>query len=241
MEERLHKVLAEAGLGSRRKCEELIKAGKIMVDGAAVTELGIKIDPTRHKIRYAGQPVKTEKKYYFIINKPRGYICANADRAGRRLVIDLFRNVPARLYTVGRLDADSEGLVIVTNDGALCNLLTHPRYGVTKTYQVVVRGYLENIALDKLRKGVWLAEGKTRPVEVRLIKHSRDISILELTLREGKKHEVKRILARLGYKVKLLRRIRIGRLHLGGLKSGQYQPISGEMIQKLCLPEEIQD
>lgn len=238
MEERLHKILAEAGVGSRRKCEELIQEGKITVDGEVVKKLGLQIDATRHRICYTGKVIKPERKFYFILNKPRRYISANYDPDRRRLVVDLFRNIPCRLYTVGRLDADSEGLVIVTNDGELCNLLTHPRYGVTKTYQVVVRGYIEQEALEKARKGIWLSEGKTAPASLRLIKRSRNLSIVEITLKEGKKREVRRIFARLGHPVTRLCRIRIGKLYLAGLKTGEYREVSKEMIQKLCLQTE---
>jgi pseudouridine synthase len=233
MEQRLHKVLALAGVASRRKCEDLILQGVIDVNGRTIRELGFKVDIEKDKIYYKGQPVKTEKKVYFILNKPKGYVCANFDPERRKLVIDLFRHLPYRLYTVGRLDAESEGLLIVTNDGELCNQLSHPRYEVPKTYWVNVKGYLEPKTLEKIMKGVWLSEGKTAPVKIKIIKRARDFSVLLITLKEGKKREVRRIFAKFGHKVKSLVRIKIGNLSLGNLAIGQFKQVQYDFIKDL--------
>jgi pseudouridine synthase len=235
MEQRLHKILALAGISSRRKAEELIKEGLIQVNGKIIRGLGVKVNPDTDKIYYAGRLIKPEKKVYFLLNKPKGYLCTNYDPQGRRLVTDLFRNLPYRLYTVGRLDAESEGLVILTNDGELCNKLTHPRYEVPKTYQIVVDSYLTPEVLEKVQKGVWLSEGKTAPTRIRIIKRARNFTLLGITLKEGKKREIRRIFAKFGYKVKSLVRSKIGKLTLDNLKPGQSRQINQEVIENLVI------
>lgn len=235
MEQRLHKILALAGISSRRKAEELIKQGLIQVNGRIIRGIGIKVNPDTDKIYYAGRLIKPEKKVYFLLNKPKGYLCTNSDPQGRRLVTDLFRHFPYRLYTVGRLDAESEGLVILTNDGELCNQLTHPRYEVPKTYQVVVSGYLTPEVLEKVHKGVWLSEGKTAPTRIHIVKRARNLTVLVITLKEGKKREIRRIFAKFGYKVKSLVRSKIGRLTLGDIKPGQYRQVNRDLIENLAI------
>lgn len=235
MDQRLHKVLANAGISSRRKAEELIKQGLIQVNGKIIRVIGLKVNPDTDKIYYAGKLIKPENKIYFILNKPKGYLCTNYDPQGRRLVTDLFRQFPYRLYTIGRLDADSEGLVILTNDGELCNKLTHPRYEVPKTYEVMVDSYLTPVVLEKVQKGVWLSEGKTAPTRIRIIKRARNFTVLEITLKEGKKREIRRIFAKFGYKVKSLVRSKIGKLTLGNLKPGQYRQVSQDLIENLAI------
>jgi len=231
--ERLHKFLAEAGVGSRRQCEEYIQTGRVSVDGRIVTELGLKVDPGRARIEFDGNPVRVERKIYFLFNKPRGVVCSNRDPRGRPRVVDYFARVQQRVFPVGRLDVDSEGLIIVTNDGTLCNLLTHPRYEVPKTYLAKVRGRLAGPAVEKLQKGVWLAEGKTQPAKVRILKRSVQSSALEITLKEGKNREVRRVLARVGYPVSFLQRTQIGRMFLGALKPGQHRPVTREQLLRM--------
>lgn len=236
MLERLHKVLAHAGVGSRRRCEEIITEGRVRVNEAVVREMGVKVDPQRDKIYYNGKLIKPEKMVYFLVNKPAGYLCSNYDRERRPLVIDLFRHLPLRLYTVGRLDADSEGLVIVTNDGELCHQLTHPRYEVPKTYTVRLRGFVSDNIIDKVKRGVWLAEGKTAPARVMVIKRARDFTLLEMVLKEGKKREIRRAFARFGCKVTSLVRTKIGRLTLGNLSTGKFRAVGRELILKMTNP-----
>ncbi|MEK7449024.1 MAG: pseudouridine synthase [Planctomycetota bacterium] len=233
MLERLHKILAGAGYGSRRQCEKFISEGRVRVDDKIITERGTKIDPSKNKIYFNNQLIKPGKKVYYLLNKPKGYVCTNDDPEGRRRVIDLLPDKNLRLYTVGRIDLDSSGLILVTNDGELCNLLTHPRYQVPKTYWVMIKGALSPQALTRLQKGVWLSEGKTNPVRLRIIKKTYQDTTLELTLREGKNREVRRILAQVGCPVKELKRISIGPLKLGPLKPGQYRPLNQREIQNL--------
>jgi pseudouridine synthase len=209
-QERLHKVLAEAGIGSRRRCEELILEHRVLVDGRVVKELGLKVDPERAEIVCNGVPVRSERKIYLVLNKPRGVVCTHQDPAGRPRVVDLLARVQQRVFPVGRLDVESEGLLIVTNDGALCNQLTHPRYEVPKSYSVIVKGRLDGPELEKVQKGIWLSDGKPQPARVRVLKRARASTALEITLKEGKNREVRRIFARVGRPVSFLRRTRIG-------------------------------
>lgn len=228
--ERLHKLLAHAGFGSRRACEELVLSGRVTVDGVVVRTLGSAADLATQEVRCDGEVVRTEPKVYFLLNKPRGYVCTNDDPQGRPRVIDLLRGVCQRIYTVGRLDEDSDGLIVVSNDGELTNLLTHPRYGVAKTYRVVVKGYVSGEQLERIQKGVWLAEGRTSPLRVKVHKRSRDMTAMDVTLREGMNREVRRIFARIGHPVRSLTRIRIGGLVLGSLGAGEFRAISREQV-----------
>src|SRR5437870_3416567 len=189
MEERLHKILAHAGVGSRRKCEELIAAGRVSVDGQAVRELGRKLEGDQHEIRVDGEPIHTERPVYWLVNKPRGYLCTNYDPARRPLAIDLVPHVSQRVYTVGRLDEDSEGLLLLTNDGDLANHLMHPRFGVEKTYQVQVAGVPLAEDLGQLLKGVWLSEGHVRAKQVKREKKQGGSTWLRIVLNEGKNRE----------------------------------------------------
>src|SRR5712692_2785368 len=168
--ERLNKLLAHAGVASRRQCEALIKAGRVIVDGQVVRELGTKVDSTKQRITVDGQPVRAERSVYWLVHKPRGYLCTNRDPARRPLAIDLVPQVSQRVYTVGRLDEDSEGLLLLTNDGDLANRLMHPRFGVEKTYQVQVAGVPTPENLSQLLKGVWLSDGHVRAQRVKRLK-----------------------------------------------------------------------
>src|SRR5580692_2026529 len=156
--ERLNKYLAHAGVGSRRHCDDMILHGRVSVDGQRVRELGTRIDETKQEVLVDGQPLKSERLVYWLVNKPRGYLCTNSDPAGRPRAIDLVPHVAQRVYTVGRLDEDSEGLLLLTNDGDLANRLMHPRFGVIKTYLVQVAGKPTRDDLQKLLKGVYLSE-----------------------------------------------------------------------------------
>ncbi|MGR3176539.1 MAG: pseudouridine synthase, partial [Candidatus Anammoxibacter sp.] len=230
----MQKILAEAGFGSRRKCEELITKRKVEVDGEYVTSLGTSVDPKACKISCDGVSVKTEKKVYFLLNKPKGYICTNSDELGRPKAVDLFYNIAQRLYTVGRLDADTEGLIIVTNDGFIANKLAHPRFGITKTYMIEVQGRISTESLNLIRKGVWLAEGKLGDVIIRNIRKANKRSSFEMVLHEGKNREIRRMLAKVGHKVNLLRRISIGPIRLDPkIKVGTYKKIAKEKIYGL--------
>jgi 23S rRNA pseudouridine2605 synthase len=229
---RLQKLLAEAGFGSRRECERFIAGGQVTVDRKVVTEMGCLVDPHHQEIYCKGVPVRIEPKVYYLLNKPKGYVCTNRDELGRPRAIDLLPGLAQRVYCVGRLDADSEGLIVLTNDGELTNLLTHPRYGVAKTYLVEINARIRPEDLEKLRKGVWLSGGKTAPAIVKVLRRGSNNTWLEITLKEGRNREVRRILARLGYKVRILRRIRIGWLEDLRLKTGRFRRLtSGEVTR----------
>jgi 23S rRNA pseudouridine2605 synthase len=229
----LQKVLAAAGLGSRRQCEELITAGRVEVDRRVVAELGAKADPQTQQIRVDGVPLTKPKLVYYAVNKPAGILSTNRDPSGRPRVIDLLPRSDARLFTIGRLDLHSDGLILATNDGELANRLTHPRYGVRKTYRVVVAGRPDRTTLAKLTKGVHLAEGVARAERVEVKSFHKESTLLEMILREGKNREIRRILARLGHKVERLTRIAVGPVRLGTLPSGAARPLTHDEIAAL--------
>jgi 23S rRNA pseudouridine2605 synthase len=231
--QRLQKILAAAGIGSRRQCEELIKMGRVEVDKKVVTELGFKADPFRQKICVDGVPIKLEPPVYYAVYKPDGVVCTNRDPAGRTRVIDLVPESERRLFTVGRLDLHSEGLILVTNDGALAERLTHPRYGVPKTYLVQVAGEPTREVLLKLQKGVHLAEGIARVAKIRIRRKHKKSTILEMVLNEGRNREIRRIMARVGHKVYRLKRIAVGPIRLGKMKPGEARRLTPEEVAAL--------
>jgi 23S rRNA pseudouridine2605 synthase len=231
--ERLHKVLAHAGFGSRRKCEQMIRDGLVQVDGKTVTEMGIKVDPGQNKIKCDGRYLRAERKVVLLLNKPRRIICTTQDEHGRKTVNDLMHGVRERVYPVGRLDSASQGMVVMTNDGDLTNRLTHPRYGVSRTYHVVVQGEVTPETVEKMSRGVWLAEGKTGPIQVAIKKRDHGMTILEATIHEGMNREVRRVFAKYGFKVKHLKRVKIGQLMLGQLPEGRYRALTPKEIEML--------
>jgi 23S rRNA pseudouridine2605 synthase len=231
--ERLNKLLAHAGVGSRRKVETLINAGRVAIDGHIVRELGTKVEPGKHRISVDGQPVRLERHVYWLVNKPRGYICSNHDPARRPLAIDLVPQVNQRVYTVGRLDESSEGLLLLTNDGELANRLMHPRFGVDKTYQVQVAGDPTPDDLKQLLKGVWLSDGHVRAKRIKREKKQGGSTWVKIVLNEGKNREIRRMLAKLGHKVLRLRRIAIGPVTLGGLLTGKARRLTGPELAAL--------
>jgi 23S rRNA pseudouridine2605 synthase len=231
--ERLNKLLAHAGLGSRRHCEDLITAGRVSVDGETVRDLGTKVDPAVQRVAVDGQPLRLERHVYWLVNKPRGYLCTNYDPARRPRVIDLVPHVSQRVYTVGRLDEESEGLVLLTNDGDLAHRLLHPRFGVEKTYLVQVAGRPTREDVQQLLKGVWLSDGHVRARHVKRVRQQGASTWLEIVLTEGKNREIRRMLARLGHKVLQLRRVGFGPIPLGRLRSGKSRPLMGRELAAL--------
>lgn len=225
--------MAAAGIGSRRRCEELILAGRVEVDRKVVRKLGTKVDAESQEVRVDGTPLEAARRIYFLVNKPVGVVSTNFDPSGRRRVIDLLPPIKERLFTVGRLDRTSEGLMIVTNDGALANQLAHPRYGVRKTYHALVAGVPGLEVLASLRKGVHLAEGVARVVSVKVRREMKQSALLELVLAEGRNREVRRILAKVGHKVLKLKRVAIGDLRLKELPPGEFRPLRREELQAL--------
>jgi|LakMenEpi03Aug12_release.lakeMendotaPanAssembly.Ray.scaffolds.fasta_scaffold132119_3 23S rRNA pseudouridine2605 synthase len=230
--ERLQKVLASAGLGSRRACEELITTGRVEVDRQVVTQLGTRVDPEAQDIRVDGERLPRTKRVVFVLNKPVGVVTTNFDPSGRPRVVDL---VPGdhRLFAVGRLDRMSEGLILLTNDGGLANLLAHPRYGVEKKYHVQVAGVPTEDLLDKLRRGIRLAEGEVHAKRVAIRSQHKQSAVLEMVLDEGKNREIRRMLARLGHKVHQLKRVAVGRLSLGNLLPGQWRQLAWSEVEEL--------
>lgn len=230
--ERLNKVLAAAGVGSRRYCDELIRQGRVTVDGAPVADLGQKVMPEQ-KLAVDGRPIERQRLVYWVVNKPRGYLSTNYDPAGRPRVIDLMLHVPERVYTVGRLDEASEGLMLLTNDGELAQRLTHPRFGIEKTYHVQVAGSPSWSDLHQLQKGIWLSAGRARARRARRIGKRGQSTFLEIVLAEGKNREIRRLLAKLGHKVMRLKRVAIGPVRLSHLKSGKARRLSLPELKEL--------
>lgn len=230
---RLNHFLAKAGVCSRRMADELIEAGRVEVNGEPVTELGVRIDPATDDVRFDGSRLQAEKAVYVLINKPKGVVCTNARHEQKKRVVDLLPTIRGRIFTVGRLDMDSEGLLLVTNDGAFAQEMTHPRYGVPKLYSVVVRGRVEDAALDKARGGVWLSEGPTGGMQLKIDRLTKERTYLKVTLREGKNREIRRVFAKLGHPVVSLKRVRIGPLNLHGLGDGDWRFLGLEEVAQL--------
>ena len=232
-DERLQKVLAAAGIASRRECEQLITEGRVEVDGQVVSELGKRVDRQRQEIRVDGEPLPRPRLQYFAVHKPAGVVSTARDPAGRPRVIDLLPPGVGRMFNVGRLDLASEGLIIVTNDGELANQLTHPRHGVEKIYEVQVAGHPEPDVLAQVKRGVHLAEGFVHAVDVRVKDRKKGSTLLEMVLDEGRNREIRRLLARLGHKVQRLTRIAVGPIRLGVMPRGAVRPLTREEVQKL--------
>ena len=259
MEERLQKFLARAGVASRRKAEDLIAAGRVSVNGIVVKRMGLKVDPASDEVRVdtvvvrgapvagipaaplegaaAGPPARRRgpdpRAVYLMMNKPAGFLCTVSDDRGRRTVMEILPGIRQRVFPVGRLDEDSEGLLLLTNDGELTNLLTHPRYGIPKTYDLRIRGEITPEAVEHVERGVWLSEGRTGPAHMRIRRRGRDISHVEVTLREGRNRELRRIFARLRHPVLSLRRVSLGPLEIGDLRPGQVRRLSPGEVRAL--------
>ncbi len=229
--ERVQKILAAAGFGSRRTCEKFIEAGRVRVNGKLV-KLGDKADPEHDRVTLDGQPVRIEKPLYFMVNKPRGVVSSLEPQGERKTVRDLVP-VAGRLYPVGRLDLDSEGLVLMTNDGELTHRLTHPRYGHEKEYQVHVDGHPKEEQLQTWRRGVVLDGEWTASAGVRIIRKSAAGTWLRVTMHEGKKHQIRLTAESLGLRVKRLVRVRMGPLKIGGLKPGEWRALSDQEVKAL--------
>lgn len=225
--------MAAAGVGSRRHCEELIRAGRVEVDRRVVRELGTKVDPDGQEIRVDGTVLARARRVYYLVNKPVGVVSTNFDPSGRPRVVDLLPEMPERLFTVGRLDLSSEGLMLVTNDGELANQLAHPRYGVEKTYHVLVAGTADFDVLAKLRQGMHLAEGVARVVSARVRTSFKQSTLVEIVLAEGRNREIRRLLAKVGHKVLRLKRVALGPVRLGDLPPGHFRPLRNDELKLL--------
>jgi 23S rRNA pseudouridine2605 synthase len=224
-EQRLQKVLAAAGIDSRRNCEELIISGVVRVNRKVVDELPAFVDPDNDIITVHGKRIQAARKIYFLLNKPKGVICTNSDPQGRKKAIDIIR-CPERIFCVGRLDVETTGIILLSNDSELANKLTHPRYGLPKTYAVGVKGMITGEQIEKLKKGIWLAEGKTGRAAVKILKRGHRESLIEVTIRQGLNRQVRRMLAKVGLPVKSLKRTRFGKLTSRGLGAGKYRTLT---------------
>jgi len=230
--ERINKFLAHAGLGSRRHCEGLVLSGRVKVDGKLIRDLATKIE-TGQAVTVDGRPIAAEAFVYWAVHKPTGYLCTNRDPGGRPRAVDLIPEVIERVYTVGRLDDDSEGLLLLTNDGELANRLTHPRYGIEKTYHVQVAGLPTREDQRALIDGVWISDGHVKAKSVHRLKVQGQSAWLEIVLAEGKNREIRRMLAKLNHKVVRLIRVGLGPLQVGKLKSGQSRELTSREVNQL--------
>ncbi len=235
MKERLQKVLSHAGVCSRRKAEELITKGQVRVNGRVVRELGSEADPMRDTIEVMGEVIRRERPKYFLFYKPDRVITSLSDPEGRRTVADYFRNVRERVFPVGRLDYHSEGAILMTNDGELDNLLTHPRYQVNKVYEVTVRGRFSPKAAEKMAKGVKIDTGITAPCEIEILEYNKEKNKtkVRMTLHEGKNREIRKMMEVFHHMVFELVRVQYAFLTLNGLKRGEYRKLTREEVKKL--------
>ena len=233
---RLQKIISQAGLASRRTAEKLMAEGRVTVNGSTVHEMGTKADPARDDIRIDGRRIKSaERLRYILLYKPAGYVTTRSDPQRRRTVIDLLHGVKEYVYPVGRLDYDTQGLLLLTNDGDLAARLTHPRHEVDRTYEAQVAGMPNEEAIDRLRRGIPLDGRRTMPAEILLLNKGRrdQTGVLLITIREGRNRQVRRMLEAVGHPVQSLRRIRFGPLTLRGLKSGQWRELRADEVEKL--------
>lgn len=242
---RLQKVIADSGLSSRRKAEELILQGRVTVNGAIVRELGTKVNPEKDHVKVDGRHLKPQPPQVFVmLNKPKGFMCTMSDPEGRPTIADLLDGVKARVFPVGRLDFDSEGLMLLTNHGELAQALLHPRFHVPKTYLVKVKGVLTEDQIERLEQGVRLADGMTSPATVKKVRKAEANSWIELTIHEGRKHQVKRMCETVGHPVIRLVRVRMGPLALHGLELGQYRYLTdreANALRDVLKQSQVQD
>ncbi|MED3571804.1 23S rRNA pseudouridine(2605) synthase RluB [Cytobacillus praedii] len=232
--ERLQKVIAHAGFASRRKAEELIKEGHVRVNGKTVKELGIKVSSS-DRVEVNGIPVEREEPVYFLLYKPRGVISSVTDDKGRKVVTDYFQQIKQRIYPVGRLDFDTSGLLLLTNDGEFANLLMHPKNEIEKVYVAKVKGIPSREKMRSLEKGVRLEDGKTAPAQTKVlsIDKKKQTAIIELTIHEGRNRQVRRMLEAIGHPVIKLKRERYGFLTLQGLKAGEARELTAHEVKQL--------
>ncbi len=233
-EVRLQKVIAQAGVASRRKAEAMIAEGRVSVNGRTVRELGVRVDPQRDHVKVDGRHLKpSPPPVYLILHKPKGYVSSLNDPAGRPTISDLLAGVRLRVFPVGRLDFESEGLMLLTNHGEMAERLLHPRYHVPKTYLTKVKGVLSREKIAVLERGIGLEEGQTKPATVKKMGIATENSWLEITISEGRKHQIRRMLEAVGHPVLKLKRVRFGPLALGGLPPGRYRYLTDQEANAL--------
>lgn len=230
MEERLQKYMSSCGVASRRKCEEIILAGKVKVNGILVNEVGVKVNPLKDIVEYDGQIIrKEENKVYIMLNKPEGYISSVKDEKGRATILDIVK-VKERIYPIGRLDYDSSGLLLLTNDGEIYNKIIHPRVEIMKRYIAVVKGEITEKDIKKFEIGIDIGGYITAPAELKVISFDKDVSTIEIGIHEGKNRQIRKMCAALNHEVLSLKRIAIGEIKLGYLKRGEYRNLNNDEI-----------
>ena len=234
---RLQKFLATSGVASRRKSEELIRNGRVSVDGVTVTEMGIKIHPIRQKVCVDNKQITSKEKrpVYILLNKPRGVVTTLSDPQGRPIVTSLLKDIDKRVFPVGRLDIDTEGALLMTNDGDLAHKILHPRFETTKTYEAMVKGRISRNHISLLESGIMLEGRKTSPANITVIKQNERTALLRITIHEGRKRQVRKMCQAVGHPVLHLKRVAYGKLKLGSLKSGRYRFLGPEDLKKIFL------
>lgn len=233
---RLQKFLAQCGIASRRKAEELIKAGRVTVDGHVITDMGILVNPQEQKICFDRKAVSPpEQLVYFLLNKPKGYVTTLSDPQGRPIVTALLKDVHERVFPVGRLDFDTEGALLLTNDGDLAQKIQHPRNSTDKTYEARILGHLTREQISRLETGIMLDGKMTSPCAVHIKKNLAQHSVITITLHEGRKHQVKNMLKAVGHPVLQLKRTAYGRLSLGSLPVGSYKELGIQELKRIFL------
>ncbi len=233
---RLQKYLAHCGIASRRKCEEFIQAGRVKVDGKTVDHPGIKITPDRHIITFDGLAVTPGKKHeYYLLNKPAGYVTTLSDPQGRPVVRSLLKDINTRLFPVGRLDLDTEGALILTNDGQFAQKVQHPSFETNKTYEAVIRGHIKRKTIGLLEKGIMLEKKMTAPARIRFLFQKGKNSTIQITIHEGRKRQVRKMFGAVGHPVIHLKRIAYGQLQLGNLPPGCYRKLDRNDLKKVFL------
>lgn len=231
--ERLHKYIAQSGVTSRRKAEELILNGRVKVNGIIVTELGTKVEPNSDVVSVDDKIVSETKEHIYIkLYKPEGYVTTVKDQFDRKTVLDLI-DIKERIYPIGRLDYNTSGLLLLTNDGDLANRLLHPKYHIFKTYLAEIEGHISDESIKKLKTGVVIDSGKTAPANVKFIKHIKSKSLIQISIYEGKNRQVRKMFEAVGHSVKLLKRVSFGKITLGGLEVGSWTYLSSEEIEFL--------
>lgn len=232
---RLQKYMANLGIASRRKSEQMIADGMVKVNGRTAA-IGDKVNPKRDKVTVRGRKIAAgakAKRYYIMLNKPRGYVTTMSDEMGRKCVAELVKDIPARIYPVGRLDRDSEGLLLMTNDGEFANRVTHPSKHVYKVYRVTVRPAINEEQLVEMSSGMVIDGKKTAPAEVRVVQREEGRCVLEIILREGRNRQIRKMCEQLGLEVPRLKRIAVGQVKLGGLKSGAWRELTKDEVHRL--------
>lgn len=233
---RLQKYLAQCGIASRRKAEELIAAGKITIDGRVVTEMGIMVIPGENAVSCMGQVVKKPQRHVsYLLNKPKGYVTTLSDPQGRPVVTDLMKEVGIRLFPVGRLDLDTEGALILTNDGSLAQKIQHPSHETNKTYEALIKGTPGGREINLLRTGILLEGKQTSPARLRILDRQAGNCLMEIIIHEGRKHQVKKMFSYIGHPVLHLKRTAYGKLQLGKLQTGRFRRLNPADLKKIFL------